>query len=213
MPTPIRKKNADGSDKSDVWWLRKKVPQRYRALVGRGEIWRSLETTDRKAAGILCVKLSAQFDRDWEHRFQAAKAAGRAISLSAPRLSITELSGLQRLAHEQTRDAGAEKPPEAIRAAFAAGARTEEEDLQEREYDEADMDDFLAGNGYELNEADRALPAAVPRSPAGGPPGRLPHRAEPGLLSVHEAGEVRTEPCKEARFPRDLRILLRKGRY
>jgi site-specific recombinase XerD len=156
MPTPVRKKNADGRDKSDVWWLRKKVPQRYRALVGRGEIWRSLDTTDRKAAGILCVKRSAEFDRDWEHRFQAAKAVGRTAALTAPRLSITELSGLQRLAHEQTRDAGADRPPSKIRAAFAAGNRTEEEDLQEREYDEADMDDFLATNGYELDEADRA---------------------------------------------------------
>lgn len=157
MPTPVRKQNADGSNKSDIWWLRKKVPQRYRALVGRGEIWRSLETTDRKDAGLLCAKLSAQFDRDWEHRFQAsAKAVGVAARLSAPRLSITELSGLQRLAHEQTRDAGADNPPGKLRAAFATFARTEEEDLQEREYDEADMDGFLAANGYELNEADRA---------------------------------------------------------
>lgn len=156
MPTPVRKKNADGHDKSDVWWLRKKVPQRYRALVGRGEIWRSLETTDRKAAGLLCAKMSAQFDRDWKHRLAAATAAGGTAGRSPPRLSITELSGLQRLAHEQIRDAGADRPPSKIRAAFVAGARTEEEDLQEREYDEADMDSFLATNGYELDEADRA---------------------------------------------------------
>jgi hypothetical protein len=109
MATPVRKKNADGTDKSDVWWLRKKVPHRYRALVGSGEIWRSLGTTDRKAAGILCVKLSAEFDRDWEHRLQAARAVGRTTSLTAPRLTVTELSGLQRLAHEQTRDDQIEK--------------------------------------------------------------------------------------------------------
>jgi hypothetical protein len=78
------KKNADGTDKSDVWWLRKKVPQRYRALVGSGEIWRSLGTTDRKAASLLCVKLSAEFDRDWEHRLQAAKAVGRTTARAAP---------------------------------------------------------------------------------------------------------------------------------
>jgi integrase len=41
-------------------------------------------------------------------------------------------------------------------AAMRMGARDEEEDLAERGYDEADMDDFLARNGYELNEADRA---------------------------------------------------------
>ena len=25
MPEPVRKKNKDGTNKSDVWWLRKKV--------------------------------------------------------------------------------------------------------------------------------------------------------------------------------------------
>jgi hypothetical protein len=43
---------------------------------GRGEIWRSLDTTDRKDAGLLRAKMSAQFDRDWKHRLQAAKAVG-----------------------------------------------------------------------------------------------------------------------------------------
>lgn len=156
MPTPIRKKNADGSDKSDVWWLRKKVPQRYRAIVGRGEIWRSLDTTDRKTAVVRCTRLSADLDKDWEDRLRAARAVGRTTVLQAPRLSITELSGLQRLVHEQTRDARIENPPSPMVAAMRIGARDEEEDLAEREYDEADMDDFLARNGYELNEADRA---------------------------------------------------------
>lgn len=70
---PVRKfhrtKGEEPVPKSDVWWLRKKVPQRYRTLVGRGEVWRSLDTTDRKTARNECVKLSAQFDREWEHRF------------------------------------------------------------------------------------------------------------------------------------------------
>jgi site-specific recombinase XerD len=156
MPTPIRKKNADGSDKSDVWWLRKKVPQRYRAIVGRGEIWRSLDTTDRKTAVVRCTRLSADLDKDWEDRLRAARAVGRTTVLQAPRLSITELSGLQRLVHEQTRDARIENPPSPMVAAMRMGARDEEEDLAEREYDEADMDEFLAKNGYELNEADRS---------------------------------------------------------
>jgi hypothetical protein len=123
MPTPVRKKNADGTDKSDVWWLRKKVPQRYRALVGRGEIWRSLETTDRKDAGLLCAKLGAEFDRDWEERHRAAKAVGRTTALPAPTLSITELSGLQRLAHEQTRDARARGPVFIPRVGRSRGPR------------------------------------------------------------------------------------------
>ena len=126
MPTPIRKKNADGTDKSDVWWLRKKVPQRYRSMVGRGEVWRSLETTDRKEAGRLCVKLSAEFDRDWEHRHRAAKASGRTTSLPAPALSDWDLSGLQRLAHEQGRDAQIKRPPAGSRFGLGTAVRDEE---------------------------------------------------------------------------------------
>jgi hypothetical protein len=42
-----------------------------------------------------------------------------------------------------------------MRAAVGAGLRDEEDDLAEREYDEADMDDFLSRNGYEFNETDR----------------------------------------------------------
>jgi site-specific recombinase XerD len=44
-----------------------------------------------------------------------------------------------------------------MRAAMGSRVRDEEEDLAEREYDEAEMDDFLARNGYELNETDRVL--------------------------------------------------------
>ena len=64
MPTPVRKKNKDGSNKSDVWWLRKKVPDRFRAVVGRREVWRSLDTTDRRAAAIASVKLSDALDKE-----------------------------------------------------------------------------------------------------------------------------------------------------
>jgi hypothetical protein len=66
MPEPVRKKNKDGTNKSDVWWLRKKVPERCRSIVGRGEVWRSLDTTDFKTAVVRCHKLSLELDKEWE---------------------------------------------------------------------------------------------------------------------------------------------------
>ena len=38
MPTPISPKKANGREQN-VYWIRKKVPARYRALVGRTEVW------------------------------------------------------------------------------------------------------------------------------------------------------------------------------
>jgi hypothetical protein len=44
MPAPIKRKN----DKSQFWWLRKKVPVRLRPLIGQAEVWRSLGTTPKR---------------------------------------------------------------------------------------------------------------------------------------------------------------------
>ena len=156
MPEPIRKKNKDGTNKSDVWWLRKKVPERYRALVGRGEVWRSLETTEYKTAVVRCHKLSLDLDRDWEDRLRAAGAAGRIAAASVATASDWDLSGLQRLAHEQGRDAQIRRPPSRARWGFGTGRREEEENDVEREYDEELLDEFLARNSYILNDFDRA---------------------------------------------------------
>ena len=49
MPTPFRPKKASGNEQN-VYWIRKKVPSRFRALVGKGEVWRSLKTIDRRTA-------------------------------------------------------------------------------------------------------------------------------------------------------------------
>jgi integrase len=49
MPTPIRPRKANGKEQN-VYWIRKKVPERYRAVVGKTEVWRSLKTTDRRTA-------------------------------------------------------------------------------------------------------------------------------------------------------------------
>ncbi|MBP1097543.1 DUF6538 domain-containing protein [Bradyrhizobium diazoefficiens] len=69
MPTPVLR-----DKKSKSYWLRKRVPQRYRDLVGRGEIWRSLETKDERIATVRCVSLSLELEAEWEKRFEARRA-------------------------------------------------------------------------------------------------------------------------------------------
>lgn len=137
------------------------MPQCYRDLVGRAEVWRSLETTDRKEANVRCARAGAEFDRDWEHRFRAARAAGRTSVVGAaapPAMSDWDLSGLKRLVHEQTRDARIRATPSPLHIASdtAFGVRDEETDAMERQYDEQDLDHFLERSGYKLRAADRA---------------------------------------------------------
>jgi hypothetical protein len=65
MPTPVRREN------SQYLWLRKRVPQRYRHIVGRAEVWRSLETGDKRVAAVRCVAQSAALESSWEARLDA----------------------------------------------------------------------------------------------------------------------------------------------
>jgi integrase len=65
MPTPVRREN------SQYLWLRKRVPERYRRLVGRAEVWRSLETGDKRVAMVRCVAQSAALESAWEARLDA----------------------------------------------------------------------------------------------------------------------------------------------
>src|SRR4051812_36939305 len=104
MPDPVRKKKAKkkgGGFKSDVWWLRKKVPERYRGIVGRREVWRSLKETNFKLAVAECNRLSLDLDKEWEDRLRAAQAAGRATSVPVRTMTDWDLSGLQRVVHER----------------------------------------------------------------------------------------------------------------
>ena len=43
--------------KSRSYWLRKRVPQRYREIVDRKEVWRSLGTEDERIATVPRGKL------------------------------------------------------------------------------------------------------------------------------------------------------------
>ncbi|MDB5502744.1 MAG: hypothetical protein JWR89_2646, partial [Tardiphaga sp.] len=65
MPTPVRREN------SQYLWLRKRVPERYRHIVGRAEVCRSLETGDKRVALVRCVAQSAALESAWEARLDA----------------------------------------------------------------------------------------------------------------------------------------------
>ncbi|MET3973172.1 integrase [Bradyrhizobium sp. S3.9.1] len=69
MPTPVLR-----DKKSKSYWLRKRVPARYRDIVGRGEVWRSLDTEDERIATVRCASLSLEFETEWEKRFEARRA-------------------------------------------------------------------------------------------------------------------------------------------
>ncbi|MET4091015.1 DUF6538 domain-containing protein [Bradyrhizobium sp. S3.5.5] len=159
MPEPVRrfvyKKGEEPVQKSDVWWLRKKVPERYQRIVGRREVWRSLETDHFKTAQVRCNKLSLDLDKEWEDRLRAAQAAGKP---TAPVRTMTDwdLSGLQRVVHDEGREALIRNPPAGANWARGTHLRDDEENDQEREYDEQALDHFLSRKGYDLNEVDRA---------------------------------------------------------
>ncbi len=154
MPTPIRKKRTDGQEKSDVRWLRKKVPLRYRPLVGRAEVWRSLNTTDRRAAATRCAALSAELEAEWKDRFDARVRGS--VTSGASDISFKRLRALAGVVHAATRDAHAENPGFSLRWAALTGTPDEEQEAEEREFVEQAMFDFLARKNLEMNEADHA---------------------------------------------------------
>ena len=55
------------------------MPERYRALVGKAEVWRPLDTTDRRTANTRCAAMSADLERAW-----ARRSAQCATAFSAP---------------------------------------------------------------------------------------------------------------------------------
>ena len=58
----IRPKKANGKEQN-VYWIRKKVPARYRTVVGKTEVWRSPKTTDRRTANAKITAVSEDLPR------------------------------------------------------------------------------------------------------------------------------------------------------
>jgi hypothetical protein len=69
MPSPVLREK-----KSKSYWLRKRVPGRYRDIVGRFEVWRSLGTEDERIAVARCATLSLELEAEWERRWEARQA-------------------------------------------------------------------------------------------------------------------------------------------
>jgi hypothetical protein len=128
MPTPIRPKKANGKEQN-VYWIRKKVPKRYRALVGKSEVWRSLKTTDRRTANLRIAVVSAELEQEWTRLALEAKRSPKDSS-AAGRLTHQDLFAIQRETHIRIRDARIADPRSfaALRSqAFAEEPATQED--------------------------------------------------------------------------------------
>jgi hypothetical protein len=84
---PIRPKKANGKEQK-VYWIRKKVPERYRALVGKTEVWRSLKTKDRRTANEKIGAASAKLEREWARLAREAKLGSKDSCNLRPRRSL-----------------------------------------------------------------------------------------------------------------------------
>ncbi|MCP3404470.1 DUF6538 domain-containing protein [Bradyrhizobium sp. CCGB01] len=92
MPTAVLR-----DKKSKSYWLTKRVPARYREIVGRNEVWRSLKTEDKRIATIRCVNLSLELETEMAEEIRARRAGLpdpvtedlplTALSLLLPRMS------------------------------------------------------------------------------------------------------------------------------
>ena len=108
MPTPFRPKKASGNEQN-VYWIRKKVPARYRSLVGRTEVWRSLKTIDGRTANAQIGGVSEDLEREWERLALEAKRGSKDSPSKVP-LTHQDLFALQRETHVRLRDAHVAEP-------------------------------------------------------------------------------------------------------
>jgi hypothetical protein len=154
MPQPIKRKN----DKSQFYWLRKKVPLRLRPIIGRAEVWRTLGTADKRAAAIKCVALSAEFEAEWEARWRAAEAGlpdPVTKTLPITSLSKRETVALAGIIYNQIVEAQSDNNGMALRW-LTARAKLGIDDQDEEEFCETWINEFLAERKLNLDSASRA---------------------------------------------------------
>jgi len=152
MPTPIRPKKANGKEQN-VYWIRKKVPQRYRDLVGKGEVWRSLKTIDRRTANERIAVVSAELDRQWA-RLAAEAKRGSKDSSGGTRLTHQDMHALRGNAHVQIRDAHIAQPGTGFAAMRWAALLGEPATTDDEEYLDRDAREFLTRQGETPTEAE-----------------------------------------------------------
>jgi hypothetical protein len=165
MTTPIKR------DNSPYWWFRKKVPKRYREVVGKTEIWYSLQTEKEHIAVARCALASAELEEEWVRLVADAgpvvpepvpEAQLPALPIRPPRLPAAgsnpgagfeptvlthqDLHALRGAAHVRIRDGHIANPP----GGGFGSARILARDLDES------MREFLEEQGVEASEADLA---------------------------------------------------------
>ncbi|PZA10763.1 hypothetical protein DNX69_15560 [Rhodopseudomonas palustris] len=108
MPTPIKRPT------SDFYWIRKKVPEKIRHLVGKTEVWASLQTKDQRQAFIRIGAVNAAIEADWTRlRADAARAPAAEEAVAPPPLKLThqDLHAIRGELHSRIRNAHMQEPP------------------------------------------------------------------------------------------------------
>jgi hypothetical protein len=146
MPTPIRPKKANGKEQN-VYWIRKKVPERYRALVGKTEVWRSLKTTDRRTANERIAVASAELEREWARLAAEAKRGSKGGAGFEPRLAHQDLHALRGEAHVMIRDARIANPGTGLAALRWAALAAEPDTADDEEHLDRSAREFLTRQG------------------------------------------------------------------
>jgi integrase len=142
MPTPIRRPT------SDFYWIRKKVPEKLRDVVGKTEIWASLGTKDQRKANIKIGAVNAAIEAEWA-LLRAETAGGsfplKEVKLPAFGLTHQDLHALRREEHTRVRDRWIQEPP--------AGLGKMRMHAWDDESLELDAIDLLESGGYDVSMA------------------------------------------------------------
>lgn len=152
MPAPIKRKG----DKSRYWWLRKKVPIRLRPVIGQAEVWRSLGTTDKRAATFKCAALSAELEAKWKAKEAAALGTNSAPEIvPLERMSHRDVVALAGVAYRRIVASRSDDPGTPLRWIAATAALIDDIDDRDELHDQA-AHDFLASEGITLDDGSMA---------------------------------------------------------
>ncbi|OSJ32167.1 hypothetical protein BSZ19_20240 [Bradyrhizobium japonicum] len=136
MPTPRKRPT------SDFYWIRKKVPEGLRALVGKTEIWASLGTKDERKALIKIGAVNAAIEADWD-RLRKGCSPQREVVPDPFKLTHQDLHALRAAEHVEIRNAWIKDPPN--------GFRKLQMSLRDDETLRFDAQELLERGGYEVS--------------------------------------------------------------
>jgi hypothetical protein len=148
MPAPIQPKKANGKHHK-TWWIRKKVPFKLRAVVGKTEIWRSLRTEDERKANERIGSVSAKIEAEWK---RAAAGAGlhenSVTGTQAPPLAPLhrDLVAVAGAAYRQIFEAKSDHPGSPFRWVSALASLSDDDPERDRFLEEAARDCLIEEN-------------------------------------------------------------------